>query len=216
MSLFELSIFLNFHNIFMLNLEFEVSSLHRDKLRLLLKQGGAAPGFSPDDGSGKKEIYRIENFELAPVDPAAYGMFFGGDSYVIKYTYTIGNRERYIIYFWQVSWLNLRPNQCCEIINFEFSQGNDSTQDEKAASALQAMKLDNEVCGKAVQVRVTQGHEPRHFIKMFKGRMIIFTGGHASGFRNIRDYDSYDTDGTRLFHVRRLLMSRAYRYSNSF
>lgn len=80
-------------------------------------------------------------------------------------------------------------------------QGNDSTQDEKAASALQAMKLDNEVSGKAVQVRVTQGHEPRHFIKMFKGRMIIFTGGHASGFRNIRDYDSYDVDGTRLFHV---------------
>lgn len=64
------------------------------------------------------------------------------------------------------------------------------------------MKLDNEVGGKAVQVRITQGNEPRHFLKMFKGRMIIFTGGRASGFRNIRDYDSYDVDGTRLFHVR--------------
>lgn len=63
------------------------------------------------------------------------------------------------------------------------------------------MRLDNEVAGKAVQVRLTQGNEPRHFIKMFKGRMIIFTGGHASGFRNIHDYDSYDVDGTRLFHV---------------
>ena len=75
-----------------------MSSLHRDQLRLLLKQGGAAPGFSPDDGTGQKEIWRIENFELAPVDPAAYGMFFGGDSYVIKYTYDKGC----IIYFWQV------------------------------------------------------------------------------------------------------------------
>lgn len=82
--------------------EFNVSSLHRDQLRLLLKQGGSAPGFSPDDGTGKTEIYRVENFELAPVDPAAHGMFFGGDSYVIKYTYTVNGREKYIIYFWQV------------------------------------------------------------------------------------------------------------------
>lgn len=84
---------------------------------------------------------------------------------------------------------------------FYWIQGNDSTQDEKAASAIHAMRLDNEVAGKAVQVRLTQGNEPRHFIKMFKGKMIIFTGGHASGFRNIHDYDSYDVDGTRLFHV---------------
>jgi len=31
--------------------------------------------------------------------------------------------------------------------------------------------------------------------------MIIFTGGRASGFRNVHDYDSYDLDGTRLFQV---------------
>ena len=72
-------------------------------MRLLLKQGGAAPGFLPDDGSGQKEIYRVENFELAPISSAADGMFFGGDSYVIKYTYSVNGRERYIIYFWQVA-----------------------------------------------------------------------------------------------------------------
>lgn len=60
----------------------------------------------------------------------------------------------------------------------------------------------NQLGGMAVQVRVTQGNEPRHFIKMFQGRMIIFSGGRASGFRNVHDYDSYDVDGTRLFHVR--------------
>lgn len=32
--------------------------------------------------------------------------------------------------------------------------------------------------------------------------MIIFSGGKASGFRNVHDHDSYDVDGTRLFHVR--------------
>lgn len=87
--------------------EFNVSSLHREQLRLLLKQGGAATGFSPDDGSGRKEIYRIENFELAPVDEAAHGMFFGGDSYVIKYTYNNRGSERYIIYFWQVRYIKV-------------------------------------------------------------------------------------------------------------
>ena len=61
----------------------------------------------PDDGLGAKEIFRIENFELAPVDEAAHGMFFGGDSYVIKYTYTKNDREQYIVYFWQVNGLLL-------------------------------------------------------------------------------------------------------------
>ena len=40
--------------------------------------------------------------ELAPVAEEARGMFFGGDSYVIKYTYEKEGREQYIVYFWQV------------------------------------------------------------------------------------------------------------------
>ena len=39
------------------------------------------------------------------------------------------------------------------------------------------MRLDNELDGKAVQVRVVHGREPRHFIKMFQGKMVVFTGG---------------------------------------
>jgi len=31
--------------------------------------------------------------------------------------------------------------------------------------------------------------------------MIMFLGGKASGFRNLRDHDTYDVDGTRLFQV---------------
>ena len=29
----------------------------------------------------------------------------------------------------------------------------------------------------------------------------MFLGGKASGFRNLRDHDTYDVDGTRLFRV---------------
>lgn len=81
-------------------------------------------------------------------------------------------------------------------------QGNQSSQDERAASAINAVKMDDDLGGKAVQVRVVQGREPRHFIKMFAGKMVVFSGGKASGFRNVRDRDSYDEDGTRMFRVR--------------
>jgi len=36
-----------------------------------------------------------------PQEQGLHGQFFGGDSYVILYTYLINNKENYIIYFWQ-------------------------------------------------------------------------------------------------------------------
>lgn len=51
-------------------------------------------------------------------------------------------------------------------------KGKDSTQDEKAASAIHAVRLDNELGGRAVQVRVVQGYEPRHFLRIFQGKII--------------------------------------------
>ncbi|CAG0902194.1 unnamed protein product [Darwinula stevensoni] len=162
---------------------FDVCSLHAEKRRMLAKNAGQAVGFMPDDGSGKVEVFRVENFELAPLEEEKYGMFFGGDSYVLRYAYGKDGRENYIVYFWQ---------------------GRESSQDEKAASAIHAVKLDDELGGKAVQVRVVHGQEPEHFLRIFKGKMVIFLGGHASGFRNLRDHDTYDVDGTRLFRVRGL------------
>ena len=70
------------------------------------------------------------------------------------------------------------------IFQYNF-QGSESSQDEKAASAINAVKLDDEVGGKAIQVRVVQGKEPRHFIKMFGGKMIVFTGGKVRKGNNL-------------------------------
>lgn len=36
-----------------------------------------------------------------------YGQFYGGDCYVMLYTYLVGGRESYLIYFWQVRWSTL-------------------------------------------------------------------------------------------------------------
>lgn len=52
-----------------------------------------------------------------------------------------------------------------------YFQGIASSQDEKASSAIHAVRLDNELNGKAVQVRVVQGYEPAHFLRMFKGKL---------------------------------------------
>uniref|UniRef100_A0A1B0GQK7 Gelsolin-like domain-containing protein n=1 Tax=Phlebotomus papatasi TaxID=29031 RepID=A0A1B0GQK7_PHLPP len=140
--------------------EFDANVLHKMK-----KSGGRAIGFMPDNGEGEVEVWRVEDFDLVPVDPELYGMFFGGDSYVIKYEYrNKRGGQGHIIYFWQ---------------------GKHSSTDEKAASAIHAVR-----------------HEPRHFLKIFKGKMVVFTGGRASGFKNIHDHDTYDVDGTRLFRIR--------------
>ena len=54
-----------------------------------------------DDGTGSVKIWRIENFDMVPLDERLYGQFFGGDSYVILYTYKANRKENYIVYFWQ-------------------------------------------------------------------------------------------------------------------
>uniref|UniRef100_A0A7S2D1R4 HP domain-containing protein n=1 Tax=Florenciella parvula TaxID=236787 RepID=A0A7S2D1R4_9STRA len=145
-------------------------------------QANAAAADTPvDDGSGKIEIWRIEDFKKVEVSPEKYGQFYGGDSYILLYTYMVGPREEYIIYFWQ---------------------GKDSSKDEKGASALLAKELDDAMGGAPVQVRVVQGKEPNHFRQLFKGKMIVHEGGKASGFKNSTEGDSFDDDGISLFHVK--------------
>ncbi|XP_053289268.1 advillin [Pleuronectes platessa] len=116
----------------------------------------AAQARMVDDGTGQVEVWRIENLELVPVDPKSYGYFYGGDCYLILYTYLVNNKQCYLLYIWQ---------------------GRHATQDEIAASAFQAVDLDQKYGGVPVQVRLTMGKEPRHFMAMFKGKMVIFEGG---------------------------------------
>ncbi|WP_411022947.1 gelsolin-like protein, partial [Salmonella sp. s51228] len=83
-------------------------------------------------------------------------------------------------------------------------QGQESTQDEKEASALHAVALDDKYDGAPVQVRVVQGKEPSHFMKIFEGQFIIHSGGKSSGFNNLNEKDFYDTDGIRFYQIQSL------------
>ena len=134
-----------------------------NKMRIMLSlalipQGRKVPASSRsaasqkavDDGSGKLEVWRVEDFKKVEVPPEMVGQFYGGDSYVLLYTYKDKTgREAWIIYFWQ---------------------GRDSTKDEVGASALLAKELDDAMGGAPVQVRVVQGKEPGHFRSLFKVR----------------------------------------------
>ncbi|CAM9327892.1 unnamed protein product, partial [Choristocarpus tenellus] len=141
-----------------------------------------------DDGSGKLEIWRVENFALAPWPEENYGELYGGDSYVMLYTYFVGDKEMYLIYFWQA---RSHPYG-----------GRDTSSDEKGASAILAKEMDDGLNGAATQVRVAQGKEPKHMRSLFGGRLVVHMGGEASGFNNSEEKNSYDVDGVSLYHVK--------------
>ena len=46
-----------------------------------------------------------------------------------------------------------------------------------------------------------QGQEPRHFIKMFGGELVILNGGKGSGFKNVNQEDEVDDSVIKLFKV---------------
>ena len=150
----------------------------------------------PDEGTGSKTVWRVESMELVEVDQADHGFLYSGDCYVILYSYGDSGK---IVYFWQ--------GEKCSI-------------DERGASAIHAARIDNEeLGGRAIQVRVVQGQEPRHFIKMFAGNMIVLQGQHLSvklenssylnmpggkksGFRNASSAESGGEAGdSRVFRV---------------
>uniref|UniRef100_A0AAY4C6W7 Gelsolin n=1 Tax=Denticeps clupeoides TaxID=299321 RepID=A0AAY4C6W7_9TELE len=148
---------------------FDASSLH-DSPAMAAQHGMI------DDGSGEKQIWRIEGSDKVPVDPSTYGQFYGGDSYVILYSYRFGGRQGQIIYIWQ---------------------GMDSSQDEIGASAILAAQLDDELGGGPVQVRVVQGKEPAHLMSLFGGKpMVVYKGGTS------REGGQTVPAETRLFQVR--------------
>ncbi|KAJ6652860.1 hypothetical protein lerEdw1_010578 [Lerista edwardsae] len=129
-----------------------------------------------DDGTGNKQIWRIEGSAKVPVSPSHYGQFYGGDSYIVLYDYRHGNKQGKIIYTWQ---------------------GADSSQDEIATSAFLTVQLDEELGGTPVQKRVVQGKEPPHLMSMFGGKpLIVYKGGTS------REGGQTSPAATRFFQVR--------------
>uniref|UniRef100_A0A8C2AJM8 Scinderin n=1 Tax=Cyprinus carpio TaxID=7962 RepID=A0A8C2AJM8_CYPCA len=128
-----------------------------------------------DNGTGKTQVTICIQKIRDCINSITYGQFYGGDCYIILYTYTKGE----IIYTWQ---------------------GSSSTIDELTASAFLTVELDRSLGGKAVQVRVTQGKEPPHLLSLFKEKpLIVYKNGTSKkGGQAI-------APPTRLFQVRKNL-----------
>ncbi|XP_063063521.1 advillin [Engraulis encrasicolus] len=154
----------------------KVDQVKFDVMELHARPEMAAQERMVDDASGKVQIWRIEHHELQELHPSSFGQFYGGDCYLVLYTYLRANRPQYILYMWL---------------------GRHATQDEITACAYHAVAVDNRYDGAPVQVRVTMGKEPRHFLAIFKGRLIIYEGGTGKA-----GVVSVSTTGARLFQVR--------------
>ncbi|KAM6348664.1 villin-1 [Alca torda] len=152
----------------------KVEQVKFDATTLHAKPQMAAQQKMVDDGSGEVEVWRVENQELVPVEKKWLGHFYGGDCYLVLYTYTVGPKVNRIIYLWQ---------------------GRQASTDELAASAYQAVILDQKYNNEPVQVRVTMGKEPTHLMAIFKGKMVVYAGGTS------RAGSKEPTPSTRLFHV---------------
>ncbi|KAM6398335.1 villin-1 [Pluvialis apricaria] len=152
----------------------KVEQVKFDATTLHAKPHMAAQQKMVDDGSGEVEVWRVENQELVPVEKKWLGHFYGGDCYLVLYTYTVGPKVNRIIYIWQ---------------------GRQASTDELAASAYQAVILDQKYNNEPVQVRVTMGKEPAHLMAIFKGKMVVYAGGTS------RSGSKEPTPSTRLFHV---------------
>ncbi|XP_019364042.1 PREDICTED: adseverin [Gavialis gangeticus] len=151
-------------------IEFDATKLHESPQM-------AAQHNMVDDGSGKVEIWRVESSGRIPVDPETYGEFYGGDCYIILYTYPKGQ----IIYTWQ---------------------GTHATKDELTASAFLTVQLDRALDGRPVQIRVTQGKEPAHLLSLFKNKpLIVYKDGTS------KKGGQKPASPTRLFQIRKNLAS---------
>ncbi|XP_077176802.1 villin-1 isoform X2 [Paroedura picta] len=152
----------------------KVEQVKFDATTLHAKPEMAAQHRMVDDGSGEAQVWRIENLELVPVESRWLGHFYSGDCYLILYKYEIYNKIHYIIYIWQ---------------------GRHASQDEITASAYQAVILDQQYNNEPVQVRVTMGKEPGHLMAIFKGHMVVYSGGTS------RAGNTDPVPPTRLFQV---------------
>ncbi|EGV94482.1 Villin-like protein [Cricetulus griseus] len=127
-----------------------------------------------DDGSGKVEVWCIQDFQRQSVDPKHHGQLCSGNCYLVLYTYQTLGRVRYILYLWQ---------------------GHKTTIEDTKALNHNAEELDIAYQGALVQAHVTMGREPPHFLAIFQGQLVVFQGSAGNGGKRL------PISTTRLFHM---------------
>ncbi|XP_038221359.1 gelsolin, cytoplasmic-like [Zerene cesonia] len=144
-------------------------------------KSAAARGYMPDDGSGEITVYRITEepediTEMISEKPILYQ----NDVYVVQYKYAANGEDAYIVYTWV---------------------GEKAAAETKSAGREFCNKLEEELEGDVNIVKVPQGKETKHFLKLFKGKLGILYGGMDNDYSPDNFNHSYQDDGIRLFRV---------------
>nr|XP_020038078.1 villin-like protein [Castor canadensis] len=127
-----------------------------------------------DEGSGKVEVWCIQDLCRQPMDPKHHGHLCSDKCYLILYTYKKLGCIQYILYLWQ---------------------GQQATTDEIKALNCHAEELDLMYQGALVQEYVTMGREPPHFLAIFQGQLVVFQGSTGNNERG------KPAASIRLFHI---------------
>ena len=98
------------------------------------------------------EVWRIEKFDMGPVDNKFHGTFYTGDCYIVLYTWFEKDEETGVEKKYQ---------------NLHFWIGSAATQDEYGSAAIISTQLDTALGDLPVQFRETEGHESLSFKKLF-------------------------------------------------
>ncbi|KAJ6809051.1 villin-2 [Iris pallida] len=168
----------------------------RGKVAALLKQQGVdikgvSKGTTVEEipplleGSGRLEVWLINEGAKTPIPAEDIGKFYSGDCYIVLYTYHSGDRkEDYFLSCWM---------------------GKGSVQDDQVMATQLANKMFNSLKGRPVQGRIFQGKEPPQFVALFQP-MVVLKGGISSGYKNYMTEkgltdDTYSPNGIALIQV---------------
>lgn len=117
-------------------------------------------------------VWRISENNYEKIDDESVGQFYNGESYILRWKFrmTVKGRE-----------LSGKPSKHLQsgrdrTIYF-FWQGENAPRNEQGAAALLTVELDSE---NAPQIRVTQGHEPAAFLRLFKGGLVVHEGRRST------------------------------------
>ncbi|KAJ3227187.1 Villin-1 [Chytriomyces hyalinus] len=110
---------------------------------------GGPPPVEMDRGKLSLQCWMAKGSELVEVGASEYGILFSGESYLFLYTHLMGRpgneKKVSIAYFWV---------------------GDGAKMTEKGTIAYAAIELEKKE--NARQIRVSQGHEPDHFLSIFR------------------------------------------------
>ncbi|XP_073966163.1 gelsolin, cytoplasmic-like [Choristoneura fumiferana] len=146
-------------------------------------KSASARGYMPDEGEGTLTVTRIAGDQEDITEKMLSGtpVFYQTEGYVVKYQHVNENGEdAYVIYWWI---------------------GSKASSDDKKAARELVAELECELDDTVTIVKVPQGKEPKHFLNIFKGNLVILFGGKDNDYKPVNANDSYEDNSTRLFRV---------------